>query len=114
MRHQNAFEELKTRVTTEPVLAHPILTDPFELEVDASGFAMGAVLPTKERRRKETSYSVLFKNTQYSRKELRRIRPGATRNSKHSRSLEAILSRVTTQNHHLFRPSKFTILEGTT
>jgi hypothetical protein len=43
-RHQKAFEELKTRVTTEPVLAHPILTDPFELEVDASGFAMGAVL----------------------------------------------------------------------
>jgi hypothetical protein len=48
MRHQNAFEELKTRVTTEPVLAHPILTDPFELEVDASGFAMGAVLLQKK------------------------------------------------------------------
>jgi hypothetical protein len=43
-RHQKAFKELKHRVTTEPVLAHPILTDPFELEVDASGFAMGAVL----------------------------------------------------------------------
>jgi hypothetical protein len=25
------------------MLAHPVLTDPFELEVDASGFAMGAV-----------------------------------------------------------------------
>jgi hypothetical protein len=37
------FDKLKRRVTTEPVLAHPILTDPFELEVDASGFAMGAV-----------------------------------------------------------------------
>jgi hypothetical protein len=43
-RQQKAFKELKSRVTTEPVLAHPILTDPFELEVDASGFAMGAVL----------------------------------------------------------------------
>jgi hypothetical protein len=43
-RHQKAFEELKSRVTTEPILAHPILTDLFELEVDASGFAMGAVL----------------------------------------------------------------------
>jgi hypothetical protein len=47
-RHQKAFEELKTRVTTEPVLAHPILMDPFKLEVDASGFAMGAVLLQKK------------------------------------------------------------------
>jgi hypothetical protein len=47
-RHQKAFKELKSRVTTEPVLAHPILTDPFELEVDASGFAMGAVLLQKK------------------------------------------------------------------
>jgi hypothetical protein len=47
-RHQTAFKELKKRVTTEPVLAHPILTDPFELEVDASGFAMGAVLLQKK------------------------------------------------------------------
>jgi hypothetical protein len=47
-RHQKAFDELKRRVTTEPVLAHPILTDPFELEVDTSGFAMGAVLLQKK------------------------------------------------------------------
>jgi hypothetical protein len=52
-RHQKAFEELKRRVTTEPVLAHPILTDPFELEVDASGFAMGAVLLQKKEDRKK-------------------------------------------------------------
>jgi hypothetical protein len=47
-RHQQAFKELKTRVTMGPVLAHPILTDPSELEVDASGFAMGAVLLQKK------------------------------------------------------------------
>jgi hypothetical protein len=47
-RQQKAFDELKRRVTTEPVLAHPVLTDPFELEVDASGFAMGAVLLQKK------------------------------------------------------------------
>jgi hypothetical protein len=47
-RQQKAFDKLKRRVTTEPVLAHPILTDPFELEVDASGFAMGAVLLQKK------------------------------------------------------------------
>jgi hypothetical protein len=47
-QHQNVFEELKKRVMTEPVLAHPVLTDPFELEVNASGFAMGAVLLQKK------------------------------------------------------------------
>jgi hypothetical protein len=35
------------------VLAHPVLTDPFELEVDASGFAMGAVLLQKKEDRKK-------------------------------------------------------------
>jgi hypothetical protein len=48
MRHQKAFDELKHRVTTEPVLAHPILTDLFELEVDTLGFAMGVVLLQKK------------------------------------------------------------------
>jgi hypothetical protein len=52
-RHQNAFKELKTRVMTEPVLAHPVLTDPFELEVDASGFTMGAVLLQKKENGKK-------------------------------------------------------------
>jgi hypothetical protein len=42
------FDKLKRRVMTEPVLAHPVLTDPFELEVDASGFAMGVVLLQKK------------------------------------------------------------------
>src|ERR1700761_514890 len=41
---QKAFEALKRRVTSEPVLAHPDLTKQFELEVDASGYAVGAVL----------------------------------------------------------------------
>src|ERR1700761_1442780 len=41
---QKAFETLKRRVTSEPVLAHPDLTKQFELEVDASGYAVGAVL----------------------------------------------------------------------
>jgi hypothetical protein len=47
-RQQKVFDKLKLRVTTEPVLAHPILTDPFELEVDASGFTTGAVLLQKK------------------------------------------------------------------
>ena len=35
---------LKKRVTTEPVLAHAKLDDQFELEVDASGYVVGATL----------------------------------------------------------------------
>jgi hypothetical protein len=46
-RHQKAFEELRNRVTSEPVLAQPRLDQQFELEVNASGFAFGAVLSQK-------------------------------------------------------------------
>ncbi len=45
---QNAFNNLKKCVTTEPVLAHAKLDDPFELEVDASGYAVGATLLQKK------------------------------------------------------------------
>src|ERR1700761_7944133 len=46
---EKSFETLKQLVTSEPVLAHPALTDQFELEVDASGFAVGAVLLQKKQ-----------------------------------------------------------------
>ena len=45
---QKAFDTLKHRVTSEPILAHPELTKQFELEVDVSGFATGAVLLQKK------------------------------------------------------------------
>ena len=41
---QKAFDTLKERVTQEPVPVHPVLTNPFELEVDASGYALDAIL----------------------------------------------------------------------
>ncbi len=41
---QKAFDKLKKCVTMEPVLAHAKLEDQFELEVDTSGYAVGAVL----------------------------------------------------------------------
>ncbi len=41
---QEAFDALKKHVMMEPVLAHAKLDDQFELEVDASGYAVGAVL----------------------------------------------------------------------
>ena len=41
---QDAFETLKTRLTSTPILAFPCLQQPFILYTDASQFAMGAVL----------------------------------------------------------------------
>ena len=43
-KHQKAFNTLKERISTAPVLALPELQQPFEIETDASEFAMGAVL----------------------------------------------------------------------
>jgi hypothetical protein len=51
-RQQQAFATLKHRVTSEPILAQPVLNDQFDLEVDASGFAVGAVLLQKKEDRK--------------------------------------------------------------
>ena len=45
---QEAFDILKACITDEPVLAHPDLTKQFELEVDVSGYAVGAVLMQRQ------------------------------------------------------------------
>jgi hypothetical protein len=41
---QTAFDTLRRRITSEPILRQPQLDKQFELEVDASGYAIGAVL----------------------------------------------------------------------
>jgi len=43
-KHQRAFDILKEKISTTPVLALPDLQQPFEIETDASEYAMGAVL----------------------------------------------------------------------
>ena len=47
VEQQLAFEELKLRVTSEPVLIIPVDDSPFRVEADASDFATGAVLSQK-------------------------------------------------------------------
>jgi len=43
-KHREALKGLIELVTTAPILAYPDLEKPFELEVDASAFAVGAIL----------------------------------------------------------------------
>jgi hypothetical protein len=43
-KQQKAFETLKEKISTAPVLALPDLQQPFEIQTDASRYAMGAVL----------------------------------------------------------------------
>ncbi len=45
---QRAFEKLKMLVCNEPILLMPNLQNPFELEVDASSFAIGATLSQQD------------------------------------------------------------------
>jgi len=43
-KHKRAFEELKTRMCTAPVLSQPNFEKKFFLQVDASRFSVGAIL----------------------------------------------------------------------
>ena len=43
-KHQKAFDTLKENISTVIVLALPDLQRPFEIQMDASDYAMGAVL----------------------------------------------------------------------
>ena len=43
-QRKKSFNTLKEKINTTPVLALPDLQQPFEIETDASGYSMGAVL----------------------------------------------------------------------
>ncbi|QRV96423.1 Retrotransposable element Tf2 protein [Ceratobasidium sp. AG-Ba] len=46
-REEKAFQSIKEAITKEPVLIHPNPDEPYVLETDASGVALGAVLSQK-------------------------------------------------------------------
>ena len=47
---KEAFEKIRDRITQEPVLVQPDQNKQFEVEVDASNFAMGAVLMQRDEK----------------------------------------------------------------
>ena len=46
--HQRAFERIKQKLGSAPVLAHPYFTKPFRLYTDASNYAVRAVLAQEQ------------------------------------------------------------------
>ena len=43
-KQQQAFDSLKEKISSTPVLALPNLRQPFEIQIDANNYAMGEVL----------------------------------------------------------------------
>ena len=58
---QKALDTLIDAVTSGPMLAQPDLTIPFFLQVNASAYAMGAILTQKDTRGKHRAVGVLSK-----------------------------------------------------
>jgi len=52
-KQQNAFEQLKQKLITTPILKYPDFTRPFIVYTDASGIGLGAILSQKDEHEKE-------------------------------------------------------------
>ena len=63
-KEQLAFNLIKEKICLEPVLMHPKPLEPFYLETDASGVAMGAIL--SQRKNDGRLYPVAFMSESFS------------------------------------------------
>jgi hypothetical protein len=88
---QEAFEELKRRFTSAPLLAWPDFTKPFTIETDSSGFARGAILSQPQEDGK-------FHPVAYSSKSLSPAEQGY---DIHDRELLAIVKAFVDWRHYL-------------
>jgi hypothetical protein len=66
---QNTFNTLKHRITEEPILRQPQMDKQFELKVDTSGYAIGAVLMQRQedsKRHPVGFYSATLNDTEWN------------------------------------------------
>mgnify|MGYP006280086663 CR=1 FL=1 len=91
--HQHAFDTLKTKLTTAPVLILPDPTLPFHLNVDASDFALGAVLSQDQG-----------KGLQPIAYESRKLNPAERNYPIHDREMLAIVHALRVWRHYLEGP----------
>ena len=95
---QHAFELLKQKLTSTPILAFPCLSEPFILYTDASQFAMGAVLAQVQEGKER---AICYASRTLSRAQ-----------SKYSPTRRELLALVTFTRHfrHYLLGRKFTIV----
>ena len=94
MAQQQAFKELKTRLTMAPILIYPDFTKKFYLYTDASNTGLGAVLAQKDQDGKErvVAYASVT------------LKPAETRYSTTEKEALAVVWAIRQFRHYLLGP----------